>query len=265
MFENLSRLFMPALFVAALGAQSCTKSEIEESEAPQQTIAAAQVTELKQFIARTTGTSLDKIAFSASGNSFTIDGDVTMSVDEAKEHFNHESSNTELPTGTSAITHRKSYYTITRSKATNITVYADATVPAVWLPVIDKAIANWNNTNSLLKVSRTTSSTAHIRVSGAYTASGTVASAVYPDYRGNPGKTIKINTYHNGLDASLKLFAITHELGHNFGFTHTDGTYGNIISGTPTTDPSSVMNSVCLPWSNFTAYDLKAVQTIYPR
>jgi hypothetical protein len=265
MFKNLSRLAVPMLFVAALGAQSCSKSEVAELEAPEQTSTSANVTELKQFISRTTGTSIDKIAYSAADKTFTIDGDVTMTVSEATEHFNQEASNTDLPTGSSASTQRKSFYTIARSKATTVTLYADATVPAVWLPVIDQAIANWNNTNSLLKISRTTSSTAKIKVSGAYTVSGTIATAVYPDYLGNPGKTIKINTYHNGLDASMKLFAITHELGHNFGFTHTDGTYGNIINGTPVSDPNSVMNSVCLPWSAFTAYDLKAVVAVYPR
>lgn len=265
MLQNLSRLALPVLFVAALGTVSCSKSEVAELEAPEQASTSANITELKQFISRTTGTSLDKIVFSAADHSFVVDGDVTMTVDEAREHFNHEASNTDLPTGSSASTHRKSFYAISRSKATSITLYADATVPAVWLPVIDQAIANWNSTNSLLQISRTTSSTAKIKVSGAYTVSGTIASAVYPDYQGNPGKTIKINTYHNGLDASKKLFAITHELGHNFGFTHTDGTYGNIINGTPTSDPSSVMNSVCLPWAAFTSYDLKAVLTVYPR
>ena len=265
MLQNLSRLALPVLFVATLGTVSCSKSEVAELEAPEQTSASAHVTELKQFISRTTGTSIDKIAFSAADKSFVIDGDVTMTIDEATEHFNHEASNTDMPTGSAGSTQRKSFYTIARSKATTITLYADATVPAVWITAIDEAIANWNNTNSLLKISRTTSSTAKIKVSGASTVSGTIATAVYPDYLGNPGKTIKINTYHNGLDASKKVFAITHELGHNFGFTHTDGTYGNIITGTPTSDPNSIMNSVCLPWAAFTSYDLQAVQAVYPR
>src|SRR5690349_9952886 len=123
MFQNFSKLALPVLFVAALGAQSCTKSEVAELQAPEQTTASANVTELKQFISRTTGTALDKIVFSAADNSFTIDGDVTMTVNEATEHFNNEASNTDLPTGSSATTHRKSFYTIARSKATTITLY----------------------------------------------------------------------------------------------------------------------------------------------
>lgn len=188
-----------------------------------------------------------------------------MTAAEATEHYNFEASGTELPTGNAASTQRKSFYSIARSKASTITLYVDATVPAVWVTALDKAIVNWNNSNSLLKISRTTSTSARIKVSTKYEASGVVATAAYPDYNGNPGKSIVINTYHNGMDASQKLFAITHELGHNFGFTHTDGTYGNIIGGTPTSDPNSVMNSRVLSWTSFTSYDLKAVQTIYPR
>src|SRR5687767_16014992 len=73
MLQNLSRLALPVLFVAALGTVSCSKSEDAELEAPAQTSTAANVTELKQFISRTTGTSLDKIVFSAADNSFVID------------------------------------------------------------------------------------------------------------------------------------------------------------------------------------------------
>jgi hypothetical protein len=58
---------------------------------------------------------------------------------------------------------------------------------------------------------------------------------------------------------------LTHELGHSIGFTHTDGTYGNLVPNTPETDPNSVMNSFVLPWNGFTPYDIAAVNTIYPR
>ena len=265
MLKTLSKFSLAFLFIATLVAQSCSKSVVEEIVTEETTAVPANVTELKQFLARTTGATVEKIIYTATSNSFTIDGDVTMTLEEATEHYNFEASGTELPTGTSAITQRKSFYTIARSKATTITLYADASVPAVWVTALDQAIANWNNTNSLLKISRTTSTTAKIKVSTKYEATGVVATAVYPDYNGNPGKSIVINTYHNSMDASQKLFAITHELGHNFGLSHTDGTYGNIVSGTPTSDPNSVMNSRVLSWTSFTAYDLKAVQTIYPR
>jgi hypothetical protein len=94
-------------------------------------------------------------------------------------------------------------------------------------------------------------------------ATSTIAQAYYPDYYGNAGKQITINTYYNYLSSSYKVFAMTHEMGHNIGFTHTDGTYGNLIAGTPETDPNSVMNSFVLPWNGFTPYDVTAVTTVY--
>jgi hypothetical protein len=73
-----------------------------------------------------------------------------------------------------------------------------------------------------------------------------------------------INTYYNSLDAGRKLFAMAHEMGHNFGLLHTNQTDGALIPGTPTTDANSVMNSFVLPWNGFTYYDQVAVQVLYP-
>jgi hypothetical protein len=261
--NTIPRLALTCLFLATLATQSCTKSEVEEIEATEATAASVPVTELKQFLSRTTGASIDKVVFA--DNTFTIGGDVTMTLTEASEHYNFEASGMDLPTGNSDVSQRKSFYAISRSKATTIKLYAGGTVPAAWITALDQAIANWNSVNSLLKISRTTSSTANITVTTNYKKSEVIASAVYPDSKGNPGKSIVINTYHNGLDASLKQFAITHELGHNFGFTHTDGTYGDLIPGTPLKDSYSVMNAVCKSWTGFSVYDIKAVQTVYPK
>ena len=93
----------------------------------------------------------------------------------------------------------------------------------------------------------------------------TIATGYYPNSAGDPGKYVTINTYYNAMSHDYKVFALTHELGHVCGFTHTDGTYGSIIPGTPELDPNSVMNSFVLPWSGFTNFDLSAIRTIYPR
>jgi hypothetical protein len=37
------------------------------------------------------------------------------------------------------------------------------------------------------------------------------------------------------------------------------------ISGTPTSDPNSVMNSFVLPWNGFTSADVLATQILYPQ
>jgi hypothetical protein len=78
-----------------------------------------------------------------------------------------------------------------------------------------------------------------------------VAQAYLPYWDGSVGNEVDINTYYNYLSSSYKTFALTHELGHSIGFTHTDGTYGNLIPGTPESDPNSVMNSIVLPWNGF--------------
>lgn len=95
-------------------------------------------------------------------------------------------------------------------------------------------------------------------------ATSTIAQAYYPDNYGNPGFEIDINLYYTYLTTTYKIFALTHELGHNLGLTHTDQSYGTLIPGTPDVDANSVMNSVCLPWNGFTFYDVTAIKTLYP-
>lgn len=93
----------------------------------------------------------------------------------------------------------------------------------------------------------------------------------------NAGYRIRVNTSYT-LTESQKIFILTHELGHCLGFRHTNwasdgepsqpvGAYQ--ISGTPTTDSQSIMNSGSafsgVPnWSGFSTYDVIAAQTLYP-
>jgi hypothetical protein len=56
-----------------------------------------------------------------------------------------------------------------------------------------------------------------------------VAQAYLPYSNGAVGNEVDINTYYNYLSSSYKTFALRDELGHSIGFTHTDGTYGNLI------------------------------------
>ena len=292
------RLFRPfnVLMIVALAivSQSCQKSVAEED--------ILDVEPLREFIATTTAHPLERITWSASKKEFKIDGDGVMSLQQARDHFKqYQQGSTDVPSGaagTSRSQQRTSYYTVSPTKASNIRIYVDGSVPSVWHSAIDGAISNWNSTGSNIYMTRvytstttttstntvtnpikgkgknrdnststtTTTTTApayDILITTNYEASSTIATAYYPNSTGNPGHMVTINTYHNGLADSYKLFAITHEFGHNIGFTHTDGTYGNIVPGTPALDPNSVMNSVCLSWSSFTNYDVLAVQTVY--
>jgi predicted Zn-dependent protease len=192
------------------------------------------------------------------------------------------------PTSANGTQQRVYTYTVSRTNASNITFYVDGTVPADWITALDQAIANWNNTNSLIHMSRVTGTTTttsgtgkgkknttttttstpsyNVLVTTMYDANTTtIAQAYYPQYTGTAGKQVTVNTYYNYLSASYKVFAMTHELGHTIGLTHTDQTYGSLIPGTPETDPNSVMNSFVLPWNGFTPYDITAVTTVYPK
>lgn len=288
MTNRTTALFRPtyvlAILTMAIMSQSCQKETLEED--------LTDVQPLREFLANSTAQSLEKITWYAAKKEFRIDGDGVISLAQAREHYQKYQQGGDVPSGTSRSQQRINYYTVSPSKASNIRVYVDGTVPSVWENAINGAISNWNSTGSNIYMSRVYSTTTTTTTSGgkgwwkkkngsnstststpAYDilvttnneASNTIAMAYYPNSYGDPGKSITINTYHNGLADSYKLFAITHELGHNIGFTHTDGTYGSLVPGTPELDPNSVMNSVCLSWSSFTNYDVTAVRTVYPR
>jgi len=281
---NQCKVYGLALIALAVIGQSCKKSDLQEETAPVYT--AQQIEDLRAFVATTTGHALDKVSYSQ--GSYKIDGDGLITIKDADERYRE--SLKEAPTGQAKTSQRVYTYTIAPTK-TAVELYADATVSADWLAALDQAIANWNSVNSTIVMKRVTATTTTTTTSGngkgkkktttttsstppAYdilvttmydNATSTVAMAYYPDYMGNPGKSITINTHYNSLSPSYKIFALTHEIGHNCGFTHTDGSFGSLVAGTPEVDPNSVMNSFVLPWSGFTSYDLLAIRTVYYR
>jgi hypothetical protein len=93
----------------------------------------------------------------------------------------------------------------------------------------------------------------------------TVAFAYMPDWSGNAGFSMSINTAYNYLNSAQKIFAMVHELGHNIGFTHTDASFGTLVPGTPITDGQSVMNSMVGNWVGFSFYDQVATHNVYPK
>jgi hypothetical protein len=242
--------------------QSCKKNDVAEVAAP--AAAAAQtenIAALSQAVAASVGIAADKVEFNKAEKEFVIDGDVTVSLEDAKARFAAKG----VAGAANEAAHMKTPYIVASSKVNLITVYCDATVPAVWVAAMDSAIANWNATGSKVAIKRVTTSTATTKITTTYNTTLTVASASYPDYYGNAGNKVTINTYYNGMLPSKKVFAITHELGHTLGLSHTDGTYGTLVAGTPITDASSVMNAVCLYWSAFSSYDLQAIRAVYPK
>ncbi|RYD92507.1 MAG: hypothetical protein EOP50_12605, partial [Sphingobacteriales bacterium] len=223
-----------------LAATSCKKAEVAapESETTVAATTSSEIDQLTAFLRSSTGE--DNITFNAATQNFVIAGDAEMSLSDARQH---------QAAGQGAQTeHRKSYYSVARNKANVIKVYVDGTVPAVWRTAVDKAIANWNASGSYLYISKSTTYAAGmLKVTAVNNgATGVIATTYYPDYSGSVGKSCTINTNYNYLSAGLQVFAITHELGHAFGFGHTNSTYGTLIPGTPNTDGNSIMNSVCL-------------------
>jgi hypothetical protein len=258
---------------------SCKKSDLKKEEA----VSTEELGQLKTFVASSTGFPLESIEYNAAKKYFIAGKDIIVDLQDARQRLNNRQVNPSSAAGTEQ---RVYTYTVSASNVASINIYADNTVPADWLAALDQAIANWNNTNShvyMKRVSGTTTTTSgkgkkkttttsttppsyNILVTTLYDASTSmVAQAYMPYYNGTVGNEVDINTYYSYLSSSYKTFALTHELGHSIGFTHTDGTYGDLIPGTPETDPNSVMNSFVLPWNGFTPYDLTAVQTIYPR
>ncbi|MDB5195744.1 MAG: hypothetical protein JWP88_114 [Flaviaesturariibacter sp.] len=260
--SRFATLLVAAAFIS-FGATSCSKADVAAPAAGENT------EELRQFIVSTTGE--HNVSYDAASQDFLIDGgDSRMSLEDAKAHFKAAGSTTALGGGTAStegIQHRKSYYAVAPAKAIAVKIYANPTVPAVWMAALDKAIANWNAAGSKLSITRVNYAGAGImNVVGANSgATGVVATTYYPDANSNVGKSCTINTNYNYLSAGQQIFAITHELGHAFGFGHTNSTYGTLVTGTPDADPNSIMNSVCLNWTAFTAYDLQAIRTVYPK
>jgi hypothetical protein len=278
--NGLKPLVCLALLTLITFTQSCKKSDLPKEE----TISSEEMQQLKTFVSTSTGLPLTSVEYNPGKKEFVAAKDIVVSLANARQRF----KNTEISSpGTERTGQRVYTYTVTPTNAASIAIYADNTVPTDWLAALDQAIANWNSTNShvyMKRVSNTLVTTTsgrgknkttvtssvppayNIIVKTLYDASTSmVAQAYMPYYNGTVGNEVDINTYYNTLSASYKTFALTHELGHSIGLTHTDGTYGNLIPGTPVTDPNSVMNSYVLPWNGFTAYDIVAVTTLYPR
>jgi hypothetical protein len=275
-----------AAFALIALTQSCQKSADAVATAPTvTTVSDAHLAELKQSISTATGAPVSQIDYSASTATFTISKDALLSLADAEGYFKAQPGQTTQ--STERTEQRINSYSVNSTRVRNITVYCDGTVPSDWVSIMDMAIANWNAAGSAIHFTRVTSqytTTSTTSGSGKKKNSTTttttsadvvvttfndnttsvIAQGYYPTSTGAPGNKVNINLYYTYLSTAYREFALTHELGHVLGFTHTNETYGTLINGTPVTDASSVMNSVCLSWSSFTNYDLTAFRTIYP-
>lgn len=250
-------LFLLFNFVILGTITSCKKQAAEE---PAEAVAQGlgdEIKQLKAYLSSVTQVPVEKIDYNEKDQRFFLDGDMMMPLSYARDHKERSKTGGEQ---------RRFDFIMNATAASNVVVFVRTDMPAAWVTAIDQAINNWNSTDCLIRMSRTTNSAAAtISMAPYFENSTTIAFASFPDAVGNAGPTINVNTNFNGLSASRKQFAMTHEFGHCFGFTHTNQSFGAIIPGTPVSDPNSVMNATVLDWNGFTPYDIIAYGVVYPR
>jgi len=235
-----------------------------------------EINELTKFISATTGVAIAQITYNKEKEEFDIYDDLKMTLEDAKSHYKN---NLDLvpnsPYG--RVQQRRDTYLANLQGSFGgivpilVYFYVNDPVPTDWANAVQSAISNWNSiSNTKLRFDFMALGSNIFPINYAigirmYTeTSSTIAYTYTPNSIGMVPNAVYINTYHNSLSQAMKIFAITHELGHAVGLLHTDMTTGSLIPGTPVNDPSSVMNSTVLPWTAFTPFDILAIQTLYP-
>jgi hypothetical protein len=220
-----------------------------------------EVNLLRNFLSTSIPMEIKKIIYNSDRKDFIIDGDILMSLEDARDHFNH--SNSKI---TNKTNQRGNGYRMTFKNSTSIKVYVSPEVSSEWRVALNQAIDSWNAINSSIAITIVNTSTNETINVTTYNEgiSGGIARASLPSHIGQPGRFLGINTYYNNLDASKKITTMTHELGHNFGFNHTNELNAPLIPCTPLSDMYSVMFPIVDSWTGFSDYDIIAISTLYP-
>ena len=220
-----------------------------------------EVIELRDFLSAKMVVDLKNITYDSDKSAFIIDGDMIMSLENAREYYNR--SNLKIADKANQM---RTFMLMNLESSASIKVYIEPEVSPKWRIAVNEAIDNWNSLNSSITLTIVNiPASSNIKVNAWNgTVNESIASADTPNYKGQPGKFVTINAYYNNLDDSKKVNVMIHEFGHNFGLEHTNKTVGELIPCTPISDINSVMHSIAEDWiSGFSYYDKVAISTLY--
>ena len=162
---------------------------------------------------------------------------------------------------------RRTLWLVDDANVEDINVFITSSVSSSYQDAIVIALQKWNDI-PLCKINFTivtSSSDADITVTTFNDPNtNVVAWAYYPFSSGVAGNEVSINTKYEYFSSTVKINTMLHEFGHTIGLRHTNTTDGTHITGTPTSDPSSVMQSYVQAVSNFSNGDILAARTLYP-
>ncbi|MFV8346670.1 M57 family metalloprotease [Flavobacterium sp. ZB4P13] len=264
MKKKLTKIMNILIVCSFLIFVQCSNDGNIDSSTNVNTLNIDEIIQLRNFISSSIGTDLEKVSFDSMTNNFTIGGDIRMSLVDARQHYSKSIKN--KTSQTNKIAQQKYIYAMTPANAASVQVYISPSVNSDWRIAINQAITNWNITNSGISIILVNASTSTSIDISTYTdtTTNTIAYANFPNSIGQSGKYIKINTQFNTLTANNKIQAMTHEMGHNFGLTHTDQATYTQIPCTPVLDSGSIMNSTVSDLTNFSLYDNVAISILYP-
>jgi hypothetical protein len=154
------------------------------------------------------------------------------------------------------------YHTFNTVSPQTITISVSGTVTTNFSNAVNNAIARYNAETLNITMQRvTTGGDINIRL---VTSASYIASAGFPDRRGNPYREVKYNKAYADYSDGFMTTVIAHEIGHCIGFRHTDymnrayscggsggnegsGSVGAVhIPGTPTGPDSGSWMLACL-------------------
>ncbi|MBT1711010.1 hypothetical protein KK062_22395 [Fulvivirgaceae bacterium PWU5] len=255
--KNILSLFI----IVLLFLSSCEK----ESDVDPAGASANDIAVLKSFLSEFSGESVSDVTFK--NKKFTIGGDIVLSLDDARNYY-AKSLTEENPGGRTQ--QRKWTTYLGASTISNIKLTINEGVPAEWRNATYAAIANWNASDSKVHIEEGlggADDAGKVTVFMQALEPNAIASAEFPGTQGPPfyPQAIRINPAYNSIGYSQKVATLTHELGHIFGFMHTDVNEGALITDTPVSDPASIMNHVVGNWNGFSFYDQVAIASAYPR